>query len=76
MSDNNIDLSGLSNAKGDLKHVSTEEKKSSVKPVFKCDAGHTMDIPADIQEKMEKDEAFNPPACSSCGAPTKLSVTG
>lgn len=52
-----IDADEIASTKGTLEHVETEEKRSSIKPVFKCaECGATEEIPEDILAKMENDE--------------------
>ena len=71
----NVDKRDLEDTKSHLSHVETKSGEVKIHPVFKCEnCGVIYDIPADIIEKMEKDEEVHPPNCEKCGSPTKISV--
>jgi len=77
MSEDNksIDASEIASAKGTLSHVETAEKKSNVKPVFKCSGcGATQDIPEDLLAKMENDEDISAEIPDHCDTKMQISV--
>lgn len=76
MSEDKIDPNELSDAKSELASAEKVEHEQ-LKPTLKCSEGHTTDIPAELQSKMDNDEGIGAlPACATCGGATSISVTG
>ena len=74
--DAKIDTGEIKEAAKTLDHVETKEKSATTKAVFKCEStGETKEIPAEVLEKMEKDEDITSliPNCPD-GTPMKIVV--